>query len=301
MKRSYELQQQLQTGILLSPWLLTFVLFWLYPLVYSLYLSGTKYMTISNSVQWVGLKNYIGIFHDEAFFLALKNTCIFVLGTIPLTTAFALFLAVLLDETLNGNVRFRTFFRSAFFLPSVTSLVVISLVFTNLFARDGALNGLLQMVNLPFPVRGWLLEPQTAMPAIMGMEIWIAAGYYMVLFLAAMQAIPKDLYEAAELAGATKSQQIFRITLPLLRPTLLFVLVINTIKSFQVFVEIYVMTKGGPLGATSTLIYYVYEHAFERADSMGYASALAYVVFAIIAVLSALQLRFFSGTSSSKK
>jgi multiple sugar transport system permease protein len=129
----------------------------------------------------------------------------------------------------------------------------------------------------------------------MAMDVWISAGYYMVLFLAGMEAIPKDLYESAELIGANAWQQFRRITLPLLRPTLLFVVVINSIKSFQVFVEVYVMTKGGPLGATSTLVYEVYHQAFEQSDSMGYASAIAYLIFLILMVVSLLQMRFFKG------
>ena len=129
------------------------------------------------------------------------------------------------------------------------------------------------------------------MPAIMAMDVWISTGYYMILFLAGMEAISKDLYESAELAGATRWQQFWKITLPMLRPTLLFVVVINSIKSFQIFVEIYVMTKGGPLGATTTLVYEVYHQAFEQSDRMGYASALAYVVFVILLAMSLLQMR----------
>jgi multiple sugar transport system permease protein len=150
-------------------------------------------------------------------------------------------------------------------------------------------------MGLPFPVDGWLLSPSTALPAIMAMDVWISAGYYMVLFLAGMEAIPKDLYESAELVGASPRQQFFQITLPLLRPTLLFVIVINSIKSFQVFVEVYVMTKGGPLGATSTLVYEVYHQAFEQSDSMGYASAVAFLIFVTLMTVSLFQLRFLKG------
>lgn len=181
--------------------------------------------------------------------------------------------------------------RSSYFLPSVTSLVVIALIFTNLYARDGYVNALCAMMGLPHPENGWLLTEGTALPAIMAMDVWISTGYYMVLFMAGMESIPKDLYESAELNGATKWQQFWKITLPMLRPTLLFVIVINSIKSFQIFVEVYVMTKGGPLGATSTLVYEVYHQAFEQSDMMGYASALAYVIFVILLVMSFLQMR----------
>jgi multiple sugar transport system permease protein len=168
---------------------------------------------------------------------------------------------------------------------------VLSLIFTNLYARDGYVNGLLALAGLPHPENGWLLTQGTALPAIMAMDVWISTGYYMVLFLAAMEAVPRDLYENAELSGASKWQQFRLITLPLIKPTLLFVLVINTIKSFQIFVEVYVMTKGGPLGATTTLVYSVYQQAFEQGDRMGFASALSWVIFAIIMVFSLLQMR----------
>ncbi len=277
-----------QTALLLSPWLLVFVVFWLYPLAHALYLSFTDYATLTNTTTWIGLGNYERLFQDEVFWTALGNTSFFVIGTIPFTTIFALILAVLL----NRELRFTKFFKSAFFMPSVTSLVVISLVFTNLYAGDGTINGILDMLGLPFPEHGWLLDTGLALPAIMAMEVWIATGYYMVLFLAALQTIPNDLYEAAELAGASAWEQFRLITVPLLKPTLTFVVVINTIKSFQVFVEIYVMTRGGPLDSTTTLIYQVFVAAFEKSDQMGYASALAWVVFVLIGIFAAIQFKF---------
>lgn len=275
------------TGLLLLPWAVIFAVFWLYPLLFTLYISFTQYITLSGKSSWIGLDNYLLLWNDPLFWKALANTSIFTFGTIPVTTALALLLAVLL----NRNVRWRHVFRSAYFLPSVTSLVVLSLIFTNLYSANGYVNTLLDMAGLPYPERGWLLEPDVALYAIMAMEVWIASGYYMVLFLAALQAIPTDLYESAELSGASAWQQFRNITLPMLRPTLLFVLVINTIKSFQVFVEIYVMTRGGPLSSTTTLTYLVYTNAFEKANMMGYASAMAYVVFIIILFFSVLQMR----------
>ncbi|MBK9247069.1 MAG: sugar ABC transporter permease [Ignavibacteria bacterium] len=222
-------RNRLQTFILLLPWLLTFAVFWLYPLLYSLYLSFTKYSTLANTAQFVGLKNYSTILTDHTFWDALRNTLIFTFGTVPVTTAFALLLAVILHTQVK---RFTGFFRAAYFMPSVTSLVVIALIFTNLYAKDGYINLLLGMVGIPHPDRGWLLEPSTALLSVMAMDVWISTGYYMVLFLAGLQTIPKDLYEAARLSGATAWQQFWRITLPLLRPMMLFVVVINTIKSF---------------------------------------------------------------------
>ncbi|TAE32700.1 MAG: sugar ABC transporter permease [Candidatus Kapaibacterium sp.] len=279
--------QHLNTVLFLAPWGIVLGVFWVYPLAYALYLSFTKYETLRNESTWIGIQNYAHILHDSFFWLALKNTAIFSAGTIPLTTVFALALAV----GVSSIPRFQGFFRAAFFLPSVTSLIVLALVFSRLYAANGYLASLCQMLGIPFPARGLLQDISTALPAIMAMDIAIATGYYMVIFLAALQTIPRDIYESAELAGANAWAKFWRITLPLMRPTLLFVLIINTIRSFQIFVEIYIMTRGGPLSSTSTLIYLVYQHAFDKFD-MGYASALAYIVFAIILCFSLVQMWF---------
>jgi multiple sugar transport system permease protein len=146
---------------------------------------------------------------------------------------------------------------------------------------------------LPYPKLGWLQDETTALPAIMLMDIWMSTGYYMILFLAAMQTIPKDYYEVAELYSASSWQKFWKITFPSIRPMLLFVIVLNSIKSFQIFVEIYVMTRGGPLHSTTTLVYLIYENAFVKIDQMGYASAIAFVVFFLLLGLSILQIRLF--------
>lgn len=278
-------QNRIYFLFLTLPWLIVFLVFWAYPLVYSFILSFSKYKTLSGNITWVGFENYSKVFSDPAFRQALLNTSIFTFGTVPITTAFALFLAVMLNDL----PKLRNFFRSAFFLPSVTSLVVISLIFTNLYIKNGYINSLLEMIGAPYPDKGWLLEPSTSLISIMAMDIWIAAGYYMVLFLSGMQSISKDLYENADLFGASAWTKFKSITLPLLKPTLLFVLVINTIKSFQIFIEIYVMTKGGPLGSTTTLVYMVFDKAFNQFDQVGYASAVAYILFILLILLSYLQ------------
>lgn len=278
------------TWLYLAPWLLTLLIFWVYPLAYSLYLSFTDYSTLSNNAVFVGLSNYKKIFNDHVFLKALANTLIFVIGTIPATTVCALLLAI----ALNKNIRWKNFYRSAYFIPSVSSIVVLSLIFTNLFSHDGYINGILKILNLPYPKEGWLMNTGTALLSIMGMDVWIAIGYYVILFLAALQTIPNELYEAASLDGASAWERFKNVTLPSIRPMLLFVIVINTIRSFQVFTEVYVMTKGGPLNSTTTLVYQVFENAFEKTDKMGYASAIAYVVFIIILFASLLQRRLLS-------
>jgi multiple sugar transport system permease protein len=281
-------KEKINNSLMLMPWLITFSVFWLYPLLNAAYLSMTEYYTLSGESVFIGFGNYVAIFKDEVFWKALSNTLIFTFGTVPVTTSLALLLAVFLNSK---TARFKEFFRASYFMPTVTSLVVISLIFTNLYAKEGYINSLLAMLNLPYPERGWLMEPSSALFSVMIMDIWMATGYYMVLILAGMQSIPNDLYESARLSGANAVQIFFRITLPLLKPTLLFIVVINTIKSFQVFIEIFVMTKGGPLNATTTLVYMVFVNAFEKSDKMGYASALAFILFFILIIFSLIQMK----------
>jgi multiple sugar transport system permease protein len=275
-------------ALLLSPWIITAALFWAYPLAHSFYLSLTNYRLMDASTNFIGLANYADLFRDSDFLKALVNTAIFVVGTIPFTTAIALILALLVNRNLPGS----RIFRSAFFIPSITSLVVIALIFTNLYAKNGYLSTLCSLAGIPVPERGFLFTESTALPAIMAMDVWIASGYYMLLFLAALKSIPQEHYEAAALDGSTGWSTFWRITLPQLRPMMLYVVLINTIKSFQVFVEIFVMTKGGPLNATLTVVYFVYDRGLHRFE-MGYASAAAYVIFILIMIFALVQMKLF--------
>jgi len=275
------------TAVFLFPWVAVFSIFWLFPLLYSLFLSFTQYSTLQNTFAWQGFGNYAALLRDPDLRQAFINTMIFSAGTIPPILAFSLLSAVLLDSVST----LKSFYRSAIFLPSVTSLVVVSLVFTNLYARGGYLATLSKLAGIPFPVRGLLLEPATALPAVMAMDVWLSIGYYALIFLAALQALPKDVYESAGMDGAGAIKKFFHITLPGLRTTIAFVVVVLTIKSLQVFVEIFVMTKGGPLNRTTTMVYEVYRNAFERMDGMGYASAMAYLLFVLILLLSFFYLR----------
>lgn len=273
-----------------SPWIITFALFWLFPLLYSLYLGFTDYRLMNTDYNWIGWENFIDLVHDESFLSALRNTFIFVLGTIPVTTVVALILALLIEKNFKG----RTIFRSAFFMPSITSMVVIALIFTNLYSRGGYLYLMAEMVGLSPPANGFLLSSKTALLSIMAMDIWMSVGYYMLLFLAGLKSIPKELYEAAEVAGAGSFRKFYDITLPLLKPVALFIIVINTIKSFQVFIEIFVMTKGNY--GTMTAVYFIYESGLDRFQ-FGYASAAAYILFLIIAVFSLIQFRLIQRRS----
>jgi len=268
---------------LTSPWVATFALFWIFPVLYSLYIGCTDYRLLVQGYEWVGLDNYHQLLNDPDFTGALKNTFIFVLGTIPVTTVAALVMALLVNRRFKG----RTIFRSAFFIPSITSMVVVALIFTSLYERGGYIALLAELVGLTPPQHGFLFDSSTALYSIMAMDIWMSVGYYMLIFVAGLKAIPDELYEAAEISGASSMRQFFSITLPLLRPVALFVIVINSIKSFQVFVEIFVMTKGS--FDTSTAVYFVYEEGLTTAFRIGYASAAAYLLFAAIALFSICQ------------
>ncbi|MCK4372262.1 MAG: sugar ABC transporter permease, partial [candidate division Zixibacteria bacterium] len=220
---------------------------------------------------------------DDNFLCALKNTFVFVLGTIPVTTVIALALALLVSRSFRG----RGLFRAGFFLPSVTSMVVIALIFTNLYQRGGYVALLARFAGLSPPEHGFLFDQGTALYSIMAMDVWMSVGYYMLIFLAGLKAIPDELYEAAELNGAGWWRRFWSITLPLLRPVALFIIVINSIKSFQVFVEIFVMTKGK--FDTATAVYFIYEQGLQTQFRFGYASAAAYLLFVIIAIFSIVQ------------
>lgn len=269
-------------SLLILPWLLTFLVFWLFPLVVSFLVGFTDFRLLVKDYQWVGLANYRALLSDADFIKALKNTFVFVFGTIPITTVFSLSMALLVNRRFRG----RGLFRAAYFLPSITSMVVIALIFTNLYQRGGYVALLANLVGLTAPENGFLYDSSTALFSIMAMDIWMSVGYYMLIFLAGLKSIPDELYEAAQIHGAGAIRQFFSITLPLLKPVALFILVINSIKSFQVFVEIFVMTKGK--FDTSTAVYFVYETGLTTGFKFGYASAAAYVLFIVIGLFSAM-------------
>lgn len=286
-------KQKLTAFLFALPWIVTLGLFWLYPIIYSFVIGFTNRQLLASDYQWVGWANYINLMNDPAFITSIKNTFIFVLGTIPITTLIALLFALILNKQFKG----RSLFRAGYFLPSITSMVVIALIFTNLFQRGGYIALLAELVGLSVPANGFLYDSSTALYSIMAMDIWMAVGYYMLIFLAGLKSIPDELYEAAEISGAGKVRQFFSITLPLLKPVALFIIVINSIKSFQVFVEIFVMTKGK--FETSTMVYFIYESGLTTKFEFGYASAAAYILFVIIAIFSALQFYLFRKKETS--
>lgn len=279
------------TGYLfLSPWLFIFFTFSVFSLGYALFLSFTSYNLLRPPVWW-GLEGYQRVFNDDLFFSkALPNTFKYVLIVVPIQTAVSLVLAFAMDQ----DLRFRRLFRTIFYLPSVTSSVVISLIFIWLFAPQGIFN---QITNLTI---NWLDEPKYAFYVIMGMNIFTTSGTLMLIFLSGLQDISPSIYEAAQIDGADPIQTFFRITIPMIRPVIFFVVTVGVIGSFQVFDQIFVMTNGGPLDSTTTLTYLIYKWAFrDTTVKMGQASALAVILTAIILIVTLLQRRLIEGSGST--
>jgi len=270
---------------LLAPWALIYGTFFVFPFLFSFALCFLDYnpLNVANT-SFVGGQHFARLIHDENFHGALRNTLFFVVGTVPVTTTLALALAWLL----RGPLPMKNVLKAAMFLPSILSVVVIALLFKLFYAPGGALNETLRVLGLSGHT--WLTDPATALPAIMAMDVWAAVGYYALVLYAAFTAIPESLYEAAELEGAGAWATFRHVTFPMLKPAIGFVLVINTIRSFQVFVEVLVMTQGGPLGSTNTMVLMLYDTAFRRLD-YGYASVIAYAVFALSGVFSVLAMR----------
>jgi multiple sugar transport system permease protein len=276
--------------LFLAPALLLIFIFFFLPVLASLVLSVTDFdiYAIANppTTRFVGLANYVKLLHDPEFWTALKNTFYFAIVGGPLTIAVSLGAALLLNARL---VRFKSFFRTIYFTPFVTTLVAVAIVWRYLYhTRYGLLNYALGHIGIG-PI-DWLGNPHWAMPAIIFMSVWKNFGYNMLIFIAGLQAIPQDLYDAAEIDGAGPMGRFFNVTLPLLGPTLLFVGVITMIGYFQLFSEPYVMTQGGPLRSTTSVVLMMYEEGF-RWWRMGYAAAIAFVLFIVILLATLLQFR----------
>jgi multiple sugar transport system permease protein len=275
--------------LLLAPYLLMFLAFLVYPSIQGLYMSFTDARLGRASAPWVGLENYQYVLTDSLFHLTVINTLVFVLESTPLLIVIPLMLAVALHRALPG----RAFLRGAFFVPFTLSVSVIGITWWWLIQPQfGLINVYLQALGVTPP--GWLQSGGWAMFAVVLATVWWTAGYNLVLFLAGLGAIPVSVYEAARIDGANWWHEFRHVTLPLLRPTMLLVVVIQLIASFQVFGQVFVITTGGPGDSTRTVIQYVYESAFVN-QRMGDGSAAAWVLFVVILVFSVVQFRVLRG------
>jgi multiple sugar transport system permease protein len=269
------------------PGLVSYLLFTFYPTVRTLIQSLHLIRGANNPWVFNGLANYLEILRDNIFWSALGNTFYYVLLTIPLGTAVSLLLAVVLNSIVKG----RGFFRALYFIPSVAGVIAMGIVFAWMYEPYlGVFNLILNKLGLPR--LNWLRDQTLALPSIAVMNIWQTLGYNVVIFLAGLLAIPAELYEAAEIDGATPTRKLFRVTLPLIAPSMWFVIINNTIRNLQVFSEIFVMTGGGPGHATTTVGFRVYQYAFLYL-SFGKASANVIILLAIILFVTLVQLRFF--------
>jgi multiple sugar transport system permease protein len=270
--------------VLLLPTIIGLLLFSLGPVVASALLSFTSWDGLTPPV-WTGTQNYSLLFSDPLFWTALRNTVEYTVGSVVPSIVLSLLLALAVNQKVRGVV----FFRTLFFLPVISPPVAIAILWGWLYnAQYGIIDMVLNDLGIA-PVQ-WLSEPSTALPAIMIMSIWSGLGYNMILFLAGLQGIPQELYEAARIDGANRWALFRHVTVPLLSPTTFFILILSMISAFQLFDYAYIMTSGGPNYATLSIVLYIYQMAFQN-FKMGYASALAYVLFVIIAVVTFIQFR----------
>lgn len=277
------MKHQTRLGWLLSsPYILFFLLFSAYPVIFSLTLVFHRWNIIS-PMHFVGMENIQYLAHDPLFWKSIGNTVYFLLIHIPLQV----FVALILANALNEKLRGLTFFRASFFLPVVISGVVVTILWKNLYSTEtGLLNAFLirfGMGKIP-----WLTDIHWAMPSIAVMATWKNVGLYTIFFLAGLQNIPRSLYEVAELDGATKIQQFFYITVPMLNPVLIMVVILSTINGFNLFIEPYVMTGGGPVNSTLSVVLYIYRQAFSF-YKMGYAATLGFTLALIIFAVTLIQ------------
>lgn len=289
-------KQQFAKGFVLAgllPAIIWYVVFSGIPIIYSLYLSFLRWSFL-DPAQFVGLENYTEILtRDPLFYKALGNTLTFTISELLIGTVLALCFALLI----NRLKRSAPFFRTVFFLPVVSSMPAVAILWRWLFQpKFGLINQVLGFFGIAPGM--WVNSPDTAMESVVIMSVWKGLGFTIVLFLAGLQGIPDSLYEAAEIDGANRWQKVVRITIPLLRPTFAFIIITGFINGLQAFTQMYVLTKGGPVNATLTIVYHLYNRAFEFFN-MGSASAMAFILFLMIILLTVIQLKLLNKEVSS--
>ena len=266
--------------------ILTLVVFW--PAAQAFYFSFTRYEDLNKAPEWIGLGNFQELWQDEIFWKTLGNTLIYLIGVVPILVLVPLGLAILVNQKLKGV----TWFRTAYYTPVVISMVVAGIAWKWLYAETGLLNQTIKLLGLSENGVRWLTDPNLAIFCVMSVTVWKGLGYYMVIYLAGLQSIPADLYEAAAIDGSDGLQKHWDITIPLMRPYLALVGVISAISATKVFEEVFVMTRGNPLNSSKTIVYYLYEKAFTIPDlEYSYGCAIGLVLFLGIFGLSILNLK----------
>ena len=269
--------------IFVAPAVILLIAFLVVPMIYTVYFSGFKYQIMRpDAMKFIGLENYQKLFSDKNFWLALKNTVYFTVIVVPCQCVLALALALLVSKKFRGVAVFRTMY----FAPQLTSMVVISVLWSVLYNANpntGLINSILVSLGMS-PIK-FLSDANTAMNSIIFMSAWQGAGYQMMIFLAGLQGIPRDQYEAASVDGATKFKQFLYITIPGLKGTIKYVIMITMIQAMKLFTQPYIMTQGGPKNSTKTLVYYIYTQGFQKGN-FGYACSIAAVFFVIVVCMS---------------
>lgn len=274
------------TGYLfITPNVVIFMLFMILPVLFSFFISFTDwdYAQGFDAIQFIGTENYEELIHDEWFIAAFWNTIKFVVGTVPLSIILGLIIAVIIERQVKG----KPLARLLLFLPYLSNIVAVSTVWIMMYSPFGPITEFLKAIGINEPPN-WLGSYDWALPGIIIMSIWLVLGYCVMIYSAAIQALPDDVYEAAMVDGATGIQSFLKITIPMLRPTTFFLVVTSIIGSFKVFGQINIMTNGGPGTSTNVLVYYIYKSAFSF-FKMGYASAVSWVLFALIFIVTLIQ------------
>lgn len=279
------LKQRLTPYLFLLPAGVLLILTVFLPTAQAVLLSFTRYeYDLTQLPQWVGFTNFRRLWQDAIFWQTLRQTLLYLLCVVPLLVTLPLVLAILVNRKLRGIAGFR----AAYYTPVIVSMVVAGLAWKYLYGETGLFNQILQVLGLPGVP--WLTSPQLALFSVMAVTVWKGLGYYMVIYLAGLQGIPAELYEAAALDGSHGWRKHWDITIPLMRPYLLLVGTISALSSMKVFEEVYVMTQGGPRNRSKTIVYYLYEQAFDRLE-IGYACAIGLVLFLAVLGFSLLNLK----------
>lgn len=271
--------------LFLLPALVLLCIFFFIPFFQTFLISLKDYSDIYNP-NWVGFENYSLLFKSKEFYTTLFNTFLFLIMVVPFLSIFPLIVAIFINQKIKGI----TLYKILIYIPVVISIVVVAIAFKWLYAQEGILNYIMQLCHIP--AIGWLTDTKFAMFSVALVTIYKGIGYYMMIYLSSLISVPKDLYEAAEVDGANEIFKHLTVTIPHLMPTIALVVTVSSISALKVFAEIYVMTKGGPLNSTKTIVYYIYERAFENLD-LSMASCASVVLLIIILIFSFINITFF--------